>query len=83
MKMDKAFCPNCGAPVHFEDGREDTFCQHCGTQVFKIDEQLDIKLKHEENTIKLLNERNKNSDKTIIFALGLLILLAIFCILFL
>lgn len=48
QKIQKMFCPNCGAPITFQEGRDDTFCMHCGTQCFKEDSQLEMKYKHEE-----------------------------------
>lgn len=48
QKIEKVFCPSCGAPVQFLDGREDTFCTHCGHQIFREDTNLELKLKHEE-----------------------------------
>lgn len=42
------FCPNCGAPVSFQPGREDTFCSNCGSQLYFQDNHLELKLRHEE-----------------------------------
>lgn len=64
MKMEKAYCPNCGAPVFFKDGRDDTFCQHCGTQVFKTDEQLELKLKYKHKQFDRELEHFEKSEKS-------------------
>ena len=49
QNIQKVFCPSCGAPVTFLEGRDDTFCSSCGHQLFREDTQLETKLKHEEN----------------------------------
>lgn len=52
QNLQKMFCPSCGAPLQFIDGREYTFCQYCGYQIFKEDTQLGIKLNHEQVKMK-------------------------------
>ena len=48
QKIQSMFCPSCGAPIAFEDGREDTFCSHCGCQLIRDDDKIEIKMKHQE-----------------------------------
>ena len=48
MKFEKAFCPSCGAPIIFPDGKDTCFCSHCGHQIFLTDEQLKLKLKYKD-----------------------------------
>ncbi len=48
QKIQKMFCPSCGAPISFEDGREDTFCSHCGSQLVREDDKIEVKMKHQE-----------------------------------
>lgn len=48
QKLQKMFCPSCGSPINFIEGRESTFCQYCGYQVFREDDQLELKLQHEQ-----------------------------------
>lgn len=55
----KVFCPNCGAPIFFIEGREFTYCQYCGYQVYRPDPKLGMKLRHEE--VKMQFDDNKNA----------------------
>lgn len=59
QKIQKVFCPSCGAPVKFLDGRDYTFCTSCGHQLFREDTQLDRKLKHKEIKMKYANQREE------------------------
>lgn len=51
-KIEVAYCPSCGAPVKFLEGREDTFCSSCGHQLFREDKHLEAKLKLKEEELK-------------------------------
>lgn len=46
--IEKMFCPSCGAPIAFEEGREDTFCSHCGSQLHRDDDNVVRKMEHTE-----------------------------------
>ncbi|MBR5179223.1 MAG: zinc ribbon domain-containing protein [Lachnospiraceae bacterium] len=35
-------CPNCGANLHFEEGREKIFCSYCGTPIIVTNENEKI-----------------------------------------
>lgn len=48
QNLQKMFCPSCGSPISFIEGRESTFCQYCGYQIFREDDQLEMKLHHEQ-----------------------------------
>lgn len=57
--IQKMYCPSCGAPIVFEEGREDTFCSHCGCQLHRDDENvvrrmahIERKLEHEEKVME-------------------------------
>ena len=47
-QIEKMFCPSCGAPISFEEGREDTFCSHCGSQLHRDDDNVVRKMEHTE-----------------------------------
>nr|MBQ4457220.1 hypothetical protein [Clostridia bacterium] len=34
----KLECPYCGAPLEYEQGREQMFCQYCGKKILLVDE---------------------------------------------
>ena len=34
----KLECPYCGAPLEYEEGREQMFCQYCGKKILLVDE---------------------------------------------
>lgn len=81
QKIQKMFCPNCGAPITFQEGRDDTFCMHCGTQCFKEDSQLEMKYKHEEKmTDKAYRKEKMDTMAALIFFLSMAVLLIIMMI---
>lgn len=85
--IEKVFCPSCGAPVKFLEGRDDTFCIHCGHQLFKEDTNLELKLKHEEEIgkqeiQKLEQKKEMASDKQITILFILMFVMAISFLLF-
>jgi predicted amidophosphoribosyltransferase len=59
QNIQKVFCPSCGAPIQFLEGRDYTFCSHCGHQLFREDTQLDIKLKHEQVKMKYADKHEE------------------------
>lgn len=61
QNLQKMFCPSCGSPIQFIDGREYTFCQYCGHQIFREDTQLDIKLKHEQKKMKFADRHEERA----------------------
>lgn len=61
QNLQKMFCPSCGAPIIFEEGREDTFCSHCGCQLHRDDENIVRKMEHVER--KLEHEEKKMEYK--------------------
>ena len=61
QKIEVVYCPSCGAPVKFLEGREDTFCTSCGHQLFREDTHLEMKLKHEE--VKMKHEETMTEQK--------------------
>lgn len=50
--IEKMFCPSCGAPIVFEEGREDTFCSHCGAQLHRDDENVVRRMEHIEKKME-------------------------------
>lgn len=65
QKIEVVYCPSCGAPVKFLEGREDTFCTSCGHQLFREDTHLEMKLKHEEVKMKheeIMTEQKRLDD---------------------
>lgn len=91
QKIEKVFCPSCGAPVKFLDGREDTFCTHCGHQLFREDTNLELKFKHEEEMgrqdveivkqhVKLETEKNAHKEYNMeaIGAIALMVVAVLF-----
>ena len=74
-EIKKMYCPSCGAPISFEEGREDTFCSHCGSQLHRDDdnivrrmEHVERKLEHEEKMMEYADrheEREHESKKQI------------------
>lgn len=50
--IEKMFCPSCGAPISFEEGREDTFCSHCGTALHRDDDNVVRKMEHIEKKME-------------------------------
>lgn len=63
QKIEKVFCPSCGAPVKFLDGREDTFCTSCGMQLYRKDTHLEMKLKHEQEKMKHERAKMKHEEE--------------------
>lgn len=62
-EIKKMFCPNCGGPVSFQPGREDTFCSHCGSQLYFKDDKLEVKLKHEEIKMEYADRSEERKTK--------------------
>lgn len=56
-------CPNCGANLKFDDGREYIFCQFCGTKIDLMDQRTvhtehiidDAKIKNAESIHRIVN----------------------------
>lgn len=63
-EIQKMFCPSCGAPIVFEEGREDTFCSHCGCQLHRDDENIVRKLEHEEKRMEYA-DRHEEREYTL------------------
>ena len=83
-KIEKMYCPNCGAPISFEEGREDTFCSHCGSQLHRDDDNIVRRLEHIEKKMEyaerheertFLNEKDKR-DK-VQYAIGIVALVVV------
>lgn len=69
QELQKMFCPSCGSPIKFIEGREYTYCQYCGYQVYRNDSDLELKLKHDAVKMYYNDKREerqfqykKNSD---------------------
>lgn len=63
QKIEVVYCPSCGAPVKFLEGREDTFCTSCGHQLFREDTHLEMKLKHEEVKMEYEDRKDRRRHK--------------------
>ena len=61
QELQKVYCPSCGAPIKFLEGRDDTFCTHCGHQIFKEDTMLEKKMEHEENIMEMMYKEKKEA----------------------
>jgi uncharacterized Zn finger protein (UPF0148 family) len=81
MNLESATCPKCGAPIIFEEGRDDVFCSHCGTQVFKDDGNKTItyrtideaRIKEAEVKERMQKEENRQSNiNFLLFLLGMI-----------
>ena len=46
-------CPRCGAPIRFEEGRDETFCASCGCHIFADSEKSEKEIAHEDKTNEL------------------------------
>lgn len=77
QKLEKMFCPSCGAPISFEDGRDDTFCSHCGHQIFKEDSQLEEKNRHEEKKLKYKDREDARASRDIMMSFIAMIIMAL------
>ena len=58
QKTQKMFCPSCGAPVSFIEGREFTYCRYCGYQIYHEDPKLGMKLHHEQVRWKYADKKD-------------------------
>lgn len=48
MKIIKLTCPNCGAPLEFDQKHPIHFCSHCGTPLLFDDESKTININYRE-----------------------------------
>lgn len=58
MKLKTLKCPECGASIGIEEGRDFCFCSYCGSKVYLDDEKLETT--HNEN-INITTNINKTS----------------------
>ena len=56
MKIQNVKCPNCGANLQIEEGKQNQFCPYCGNQIILEDE-------HSTTTTTNINH-NSNSSHT-------------------
>lgn len=63
MKVESMNCPNCGAPLSFEDGKENTYCSSCGSLVNR---DMTYEVRKIEN-------QEKNDTKVVILAIAMVI----------
>lgn len=63
QNLQKMFCPSCGAPIIFEEGREDTFCSHCGCQLHRDDENIVRKMEHVERKLEHEEKKMEYTDR--------------------
>ena len=83
-------CPQCGASVNYEEGREKLFCSYCGAQIIITNEnehiyrhidEAEIKRAETERIETLADIENNKSSKVLLYAkyiaTGLLLLLGI------
>lgn len=61
--IQKMFCPSCGAPIVFEEGKEDTFCSHCGCQLHRDDENIVRRMEHVERKIEHEEKKMEYADR--------------------
>ena len=93
MELKKLKCPECGA--NFESDEKVSFCSHCGSKLFFDDGTKNINYNYNyktEDVAKIreievnreleLNKRQELSRDGIKFALGVILLIAIFVIYF-
>lgn len=93
MELKKLKCPECGA--NFESDEKVSFCSHCGAKLFFDDGTKNINYNYNyktEDVAKIreievnreleLNKRQELSRDGIKFALGVILLIAFFVILF-
>lgn len=93
MELKKLKCPECGA--NFESDEKVSFCSHCGAKLFFDDGTKNINYNYNyktEDVAKIreievnreleLNKRQELSRDGIKFALGVILLIAIFVIYF-
>lgn len=89
--IEKMFCPSCGAPIVFEEGKEDTFCSHCGTALHRddgnvvrrmehIEKKMEYADRHEERVFqeKKATENRKEALISIAILLVLFVLMRLF-----
>lgn len=62
-EIQKMFCPSCGAPIVFEEGREDTFCSHCGCQLHRDDENIVRRMEHVERKLEHEEKKMEYADR--------------------
>lgn len=78
MALESMKCPNCGAPLHFDnENQEYCFCSSCGTQVYKEDKHFDRKMDFKEHQASinadLERQRMANEHKEEVIAAWLCI----------
>lgn len=75
-EIQKIYCPSCGAPVKFLEGKEYTYCTCCGQQLFKEDAHFEKRMEYEdkqkEREFDL--EKKKQLNMTNFIYIGLMIL---------
>lgn len=62
-EIQKMYCPSCGAPIVFEEGREDTFCSHCGCQLHRDDENVVRRMEHIERKLEYEEKKMEYADR--------------------
>lgn len=62
-EIQKMFCPSCGAPIVFEEGKEDTFCSHCGCQLHRDDENIVRRMEHVERKLEHEEKKMEYADR--------------------
>ena len=89
--IEKMFCPSCGAPISFEEGREDTFCSHCGAQLHRDDENIVRRMEHIEKKMEYADRHEERvfqekkateNRKEALIGIAIMIALLVFMMLF-
>lgn len=60
--MKQVNCPNCGASMEFDDGREFAFCMYCGTKIILNDKVLINRNDEINNLLNRAYEYEKRND---------------------
>ena len=96
IKLVSVKCPECGAALTVEDGRQQAFCSYCGTRVLIANEnekitrtinEAEIKKAEAERDIRLKeleneNQKQKNNKKIIAFLWAGIFVLAVLSLIF-
>ena len=65
MKINKLYCPSCGAPLEFKDGRTKVYCEYCGSPISLDDESFNMSITNrivDEARIKEVDLENRLLD---------------------
>lgn len=78
-EVQKIYCPSCGAPVRFLEGKEYTYCTSCGHQLFKEDIHFEKRMEYEDKqkNREFELEKKKQLDKSNYIYLAIMVLTVI------